>query len=292
LEAVRNHALAQAVSSVIASGESHRLEISRPGSEKHSTDVHITPFSGEPCPGAVLVMYDTSELRRLESLRRDFIANVSHELKTPLSTIKACAETLRDGAMNDSDTAQRFLGRIEEQSDRLHNLILDMLSLARIESGQEAFEIEPVDVAAVSAQCVESHQQPADAKGIRLLCEPGLPQLTVQADREGLAEILNNLLDNAVKYTPSGGSVTLRWRAAGTMGRIEVADTGIGIREEHRKRVFERFYRVDKARSRELGGTGLGLAIVKHLTQSFGGRVDVESEPGHGSTFIVELPLA
>jgi two-component system phosphate regulon sensor histidine kinase PhoR len=292
LEIVRNHALDQAVSAALANGQPQRLETRREGSEKLTTDIHVTPLPGNPCPGVVLVMHDTTELRRLESLRRDFIANVSHELKTPLSSIKACAETLRNGALADPDAAQRFLARIEEQSDRLHVLILDMLSLARIESGQQTFDIGPIHIANAVGAGVETHRQAAEAKKIQLLVEPGLPNCSVQAEREGFEQILDNLLDNAIKYTPEGGTITLRWRVEEGSASIEVQDTGIGIDEENRKRVFERFYRVDKARSRELGGTGLGLAIVKHLVQSFGGVIRVESEPGRGSTFIVQLPIA
>jgi two-component system phosphate regulon sensor histidine kinase PhoR len=292
LEVVRNHALDQAVSAALASGQPQRLETGRDGDQKLTTDIHVTPLAGDPCPGVVLVMHDVSELRRLETLRRDFIANVSHELKTPLSSIKACAETLRNGALSDPDATQRFLARIEEQSDRLNYLIRDMLSLARIESGQQAFEIGPLDVGEVVNGRVEMHRQAAEARRIQLSIEPGSPSCRVRAEREGLEQILDNLLDNAIKYTPEGGLVTVRWRAADSVVRIEVEDNGIGIREEDRKRVFERFYRVDKARSRELGGTGLGLAIVKHLVQSFGGEISVESEPGEGSTFFVELLMA
>jgi two-component system phosphate regulon sensor histidine kinase PhoR len=291
LEVVRNHALDQAVSAALASGQPQRLETRREGSDRLTTDIHVTPLAGDPCPGVVLVMHDTTELRRLESLRRDFIANVSHELKTPLSAIRACAETLRNGALADPQATQRFLGRIEEQSDRLHHLILDMLSLARIESGQQTFDIRPIDVAEVASTCLDTHRQAAESKQIELAVEPNQPSCRVEAEREGLEQILDNLLDNAIKYTPTGGRVTLRWRVGSGSARIEVEDTGIGIDEEDRKRVFERFYRVDKARSRELGGTGLGLSIVKHLVQSFGGSVSVDSSPGRGSTFAVELPL-
>jgi two-component system phosphate regulon sensor histidine kinase PhoR len=292
LEVVRSHAIDQAVSAAIATRTAQRIELGQEGVDRLVADVHVAPLPGDPCPGVVLVIHDTGELRRLESLRRDFIANVSHELKTPLSAIRACAETLRDGALDDRDAGQRFLARIEEQSDRLHRLILDMLSLARIESGQQAFEIEPVDVGEVAMACADSHRRAAEAKRIHLAIEPDLPYCRVQADREGLREILDNLVDNAVKYTPEGGSIWLRWRVNGRLAQIDVADTGIGIGEKDRRRVFERFYRVDRARSRELGGTGLGLAIVKHLAQSFGGSVGVESERGQGSTFSVELPLA
>jgi two-component system phosphate regulon sensor histidine kinase PhoR len=291
LEVVRSHALDQAVSEALTSRMSQRLEMGGSGLDKLTADIHVTPLAGDPCPGAVLVMHNTTELRRLESLRRDFVANVSHELKTPLSSIKACAETLRNGALSDPEATQRFLARIEEQSDRLHHLIIDMLSLARIESGQQAFDIGPVELSQVAAACVDGYRQAAEAKQIRLFVEPDLPQCRVHAEEEGFREILDNLVDNAIKYTHEGGTVAIRWQIDGNWARIDVADTGIGISEKDRPRVFERFYRVDRARSRELGGTGLGLSIVKHLAQSFGGSVSVESEPGVGSTFSVDLQI-
>ncbi|HJQ80449.1 MAG TPA: ATP-binding protein [Lacipirellulaceae bacterium] len=302
LEVVRNHAVHEAVTKAIKTRLPQRLEtrsgIQHPATSIQHLDVHVQPLPGEPCPGVVLVMHDTTELRRLESLRRDFIANVSHELKTPLSSIKAYAETLRNGAINDPGASQRFLARIEEQSDRLHHLILDMLMLARIESDQQAFEIGPVDVAQVASSCLENQRQAAEAKRIQLEVQPGDSACRVRADYEGLREILDNLIDNAIKYTPDGGKVSVAWseergaRSENDTVRIAVRDTGIGIKPDDQRRVFERFYRVDKARSRELGGTGLGLAIVKHLAQSLGGTTGVESEPGKGSTFWVELPPA
>jgi two-component system phosphate regulon sensor histidine kinase PhoR len=318
LEVVRNHALNAAVTAGLMTGVPQRLETHRAGTQQLHVEIHVQPLPGEPCPGVVLVIHDTTELRRLESIRRDFVANVSHELKTPLSSIKAYTETLRSSLEIDPATNQKFLGRIEEQADRLHHLILDMLTLARIESDHQAFEITSVDVPSAVRACLESQRPAADAKRIALTIESnGLPAdapCRVRADREGFREILDNLVDNAIKYTPEEGRVTVAWKGGGA--RIEeqgssgepsiqqpstlnpqpstlilsISDTGIGIKPADRERVFERFYRVDKARSRELGGTGLGLSIVKHLAQSFGGRVAVESVPGQGSTFTVELP--
>jgi two-component system phosphate regulon sensor histidine kinase PhoR len=184
------------------------------------------------------------------------------------------------------------LGRIAEQAERLHQLILDMLSLARIESGQAALELSDVDVAEVASRSIAAHEALAAAKGVALVDETASSLATVRADDEGLREILDNLIDNAVKYTPPGGRVVVRARPIDRYVAVEVEDTGVGIPAEHLDRVFERFYRVDKARSRELGGTGLGLSIVKHLAQSMGGQVAVESEPGRGSVFSVRLPLA
>jgi two-component system phosphate regulon sensor histidine kinase PhoR len=292
LEVVRNHELDAAVNAAITTRQPQRLETARDGAEKLSVAIQATPLAGNPCPGVVLVMHDTSELRRLESLRRDFVANVSHELKTPLSSIKAYAETLRNGALADRETSEKFVDRIQEQADRLHNLIIDMLSLARIESAQEVFNIEPVSVSEVVNACLATQRAAADAKRIELRCEASEKPCNVRADREGLREILDNLVDNAVKYTGEGGRVIVRWRSRGGEAVIEVEDSGIGISADDLSRVFERFYRVDKARSRELGGTGLGLAIVKHLSQSFGGGVSATSEPGKGSRFSITLPAA
>jgi two-component system phosphate regulon sensor histidine kinase PhoR len=215
---------------------------------------------------------------------------VSHELKTPLAVIKACAETLIDGAAADAAARDGFLTQINDQADRLHNLVIDLLELARIESHTAPLDLHPVLVADVVRECIARHQARAAAGGLQLEAS-GLP-LSVSADDEGLDTILENLVDNAVKYTPAGGRVSIRWSAEDGMARIDVEDTGIGIPERDRPRLFERFYRVDRARSRELGGTGLGLSIVKHLVQAMGGEVDVQSAVGRGSTFTVRLPLA
>jgi len=301
-ELVRNYAVSAAAQRALSDGEFQRLEISVAGTEARSFDIHVQPLPGSPGAGAVLVVHDMTELRRLESIRREFIANVSHELKTPLASIKAYTETLRNGAIDEPGTSQRFLSRIEEQSERLHMLIMDMLTLARVESEQRNFEIESVNLAEVAANCLDEHRHSTTTKRISLGIEPGAraceekhngaASYYVRADREGLRQILGNLLDNAVNYTPEGGKISVGWEVEGEIIRTCVRDTGIGIKPEDQRRVFERFYRVDTARSRELGGTGLGLAIVKHLAQSFGGSVDVESEPGRGSTFTVSLPRA
>jgi two-component system phosphate regulon sensor histidine kinase PhoR len=295
---IRNHELHEAVTSVLTTSEPQRFELRRAGPPVMCVDIHVQPLPGEPCPGVVLVIHDTTALRRLESIRREFVANVSHELKTPLSSIKAYAETLQNGALSDPVMSKRFLERIEEQTERLTRLIMDMLMLARIESDHQAFEIVSLEVPPIVKKCVDDHRGAAEAKHIALVAQAdGEPAQAaapcrMKADREGLREILDNLLDNAIKYTPEGGRVSVVWRSNGTMAQIAVRDSGIGIKPEDQERIFERFYRVDKARSRELGGTGLGLSIVKHLAQSMNGTVAVESEVGKGSTFTVELPVA
>jgi two-component system, OmpR family, phosphate regulon sensor histidine kinase PhoR len=310
LEVIRNHELHAAVTTALSTSEALRFEVRRAGPPAKCVEIHVQPLPGEPCPGVVLVIHDTTELRRLESIRREFVANVSHELKTPLSSIKAYTETLRNGALKDPETSGRFLERIEEQTERLTRLIMDMLMLARIESDHQVFELVSLDVPEVVQKCLDDYRSAADGKRIALSAaadgdgqEGPKPPLgrelgaerqaacRVKADREALREILDNLLDNAIKYTPAGGSVAVVWRSSGSMAQIAVRDSGIGIKPEDQERVFERFYRVDKARSRELGGTGLGLSIVKHLAQSMNGSVAVASEVGKGSTFTVELPV-
>lgn len=291
LETVRNHQLQQAVTETRAAGQPQHLEIEFGENKERVVAVNSALLPGDPSSRVVLVLHDVSEIRRLELLRQEFVANVSHELKTPLSSIKAYAETLSGGAINDTERNLEFVQCIEEQAERLYVLILDLISLARIESGRQTFDIESVAVQDVVDSCLASQQALADAKNVSLETGAEAPGLHVRADEEGLKQILNNLIDNGIKNTPDGGRVSVCWREADTAAIIEVRDTGIGIPAEHLPRVFERFYRVDKARSREMGGTGLGLAIVKHLTQSFGGSVSVQSQPGEGSTFTIRLPL-
>jgi two-component system phosphate regulon sensor histidine kinase PhoR len=291
-ELVRSFEVRQMVQHAMTGGSVPRAEMYVDFPRRRLLSVSVRPLPGSPPRGATLVAIDSSEVRRLESLRQDFVANVSHELKTPLSAIKAYAETLANGAIHDQRTNMKFVRGIEEQAERLHRLILDMLSLARIESGRATFELTPVDVDRVVKACVRDYQGLAAGKQIELSYRPGQPELYVRADEEGLREILNNLVDNAIKYTPPQGTVTVESLANPQEVILTVADTGIGIPAEHLDRLFERFYRVDKARSRQLGGTGLGLAIVKHLAHVFGGRVAVESVPRRGSRFSVHLVRA
>jgi two-component system phosphate regulon sensor histidine kinase PhoR len=297
-ELIRSPQVQGSIEATLGSAEPHQGEIvltSREVSlrvQARVLAVHGTPLPGSPPPGAVLVFHDITELRRLERIRQDFVANVSHELKTPLASIKAYTETLLDWALQDENVNVRFLKRIEEQADRLNQLILDLLSLARLESGQEVFEHRPLALAPMVNSCIESHRGRAEARGLHLSLDLGPldDETLIMADEEALREILDNLIDNAIKYTPEGGSVSVACRFEGEMVALEVADTGIGIPRDDLPRVFERFYRVDKARSRELGGTGLGLSIVKHLVQSLGGQVTVDSRLGAGSQFTVALP--
>jgi len=226
-------------------------------------------------------------------VRRDFVANVSHELKTPLAAIRGMAETLRDGALGDTETAHRFVGRILEQCARLQALLEDLLTLSRLESPLGAKDPEPVDLGGLARLASEVIGPAAAERGVVLeVTTARAEETTIPGDADALERLLLNLLDNAVKYNRPGGTVWLDIRRDAEHAVVEVRDTGIGIPAEHRPRIFERFYRVDRARSREGGGTGLGLAIVKHVAQLHGGRVEVESEPGKGSTFRVLLPAA
>ncbi|KAA0138318.1 two-component system histidine kinase PnpS [Gimesia chilikensis] len=290
-ESVRNHQLQKAVTEVLKTLEPQRMEVELESTSDRILGVTTTPLPGTPCPGLVIVLFDMTELRRLESLRQEFVANVSHELKTPLSSIKAYTETLIRGAMDDPEISKTFLMRIEEQADRLHQLILDLISLASIESGNQVFDIISIELRPFVESCLVDQQTVAESKQIELIIEEQEPGLRVKADEEGLHQILGNLINNAIKYTPEQGTITIRWqRDEGNMVLLQVQDTGIGIEEKHLARLFERFFRVDKARSRELGGTGLGLSIVKHLVQSFNGTIGVTSKVGTGTTFSVRLP--
>ncbi len=290
-EAARHPRVQKVVEEVLAGRVPERVEYSVPRTGAVVALI-ASPLPSDPTPGAVLVLHNVTELRRLENLRREFVSNVSHELKTPLTTIQAYTETLLDGAIDDANINRQFLSRIDEQAERLHRLILDLLDLARIEAAEEAYDLVQVPVAATVLKCLDEHQAVASAKNVTLRSEPPPDEVAVWADDEGLLTVLNNLVDNAIKYTPSGGRVTVRWRIDYKRVVLEVEDTGIGIPKPHQARVFERFYRVDKARSRELGGTGLGLSIVKHWAQVFGGTVEVCSEVGRGTTFTIRIPVA
>jgi two-component system phosphate regulon sensor histidine kinase PhoR len=290
-QVVRQRQLTDLVERIFASAEPQAGDMEVYGGDPRALSIHGTRLPGQPIRGAVIVLHDTTHLRKLERVRQDFVANASHELKTPLAVIQATAETLLDGALRDPEHAIPFLERIRENAERLHRLVQDLLTLSRIESGSEELDVGAVPAQPVIEASVARVEQQARAKGLKLECKPPVAPLSLRANEEALSVILDNLLDNAVKYTPTGGQVTLRWYAEDTGAVIEVEDTGIGIPDKDLSRIFERFYRVDKARSRELGGTGLGLSIVKHLVQALGGAVSARSELGRGSAFTLRLPL-
>ena len=292
-ELIRQRPLQGVIQSALAEDDRQHqtLSLNLPGSRSFAVQVARLP--GIRPRAAVLVFHDNTELRRLERLRQEFVANVSHELKTPLAIIKACIETLIDGGVDDPNFRDKSLHRIADQTERLHNLIIDLLRLARIESETEAFEMEELDLGELATRCVERSRALADSKRTSLTAlapAPGSPPALVWIDEEAADQILENLVNNAIKYTPEGGRVTVRWGVEGERVVLEVSDTGIGIPTGELPRIFERFYRVDKARSRELGGTGLGLSIVKHLVQAMQGTVHAESTVGIGSTFTIHFP--
>jgi two-component system phosphate regulon sensor histidine kinase PhoR len=289
-EAIRVPAFLDTVDDALKSQRMETLEYRR-SREEASLVLVVIPILKGPHTGAVAVIRDVTEMRKLESMRRDFVSGVSHELKTPLTVIQACTDTLLGGAMSDPAAAERFLKQIEEQSERLLQLILGMLQLARVESGQQVLHIEPVDVMTVADDVLRGFSTVADAKSVQLLLT-GAEQMMVTADDQALHTIISNLVDNALKHTNSGGCVTVELVNAATSTEIVVRDTGSGIPDNMLGRVFERFYRVDRDRSRERGGTGLGLAIVKHLCQALGATVSVKSELGRGSEFRVQFPTS
>jgi len=297
----RHQQLNELVAIILRSPAHHQDEIVLPLTGR-CLQIEASPAGGkrenEAC--VVLVFHDITELRRLEKIRKDFVANVSHELRTPLTSIKGYVEALLDGATNDPVASRNFLDIILKQSDRLNLIIEDLLELSKIESGRVSLKEEPLELPALVERTLSMVKPMADKKRHHLITAimPSLPP--VAGDEGRLAQVLTNLLDNAIKYTPAGGTITVSATLAPSSGMSErpaaaidlsVADTGIGIPEQDRPRVFERFYRVDKARSRELGGTGLGLAIVKHIVEGHGGYVWVEANYPQGSRFVVRLPL-
>ncbi len=240
--------------------------------------------------GALAMMTDITELRRLEQMRSEFVANVSHELKTPLTSIKGFVETLIMDENRSPETVTRFLRIIDIETNRLTRLIEDILSLSELEKDVRTGRDEVLRLEILAEDTVELLRPQAQEKRIDLAIEMPPQPLYVRGDEDRVKQLVMNLVDNAIKYTPEGGSVRVLLERDGTWNRLTVADTGIGIAPEHQKRLFERFYRVDKGRSRQMGGTGLGLAIVKHIVFTMKGTVRVESAPNAGSRFIIEIP--
>ncbi len=240
----------------------------------------------------IVFIEDITEEKRVEAIKKDFVANVSHELRTPLASIKGYAETLLDGGFEDREKLKEFLRIIDKHATRMSRLIEDLLILSRLESQDVPMDSEPIDIYKLIASITEGFKKHAQDKGITLSIKKDGRVPDVLGDRVRLEQVMVNLLDNAIKYTPQGGKVDVAVRCEDGEVRVDVKDTGIGIPPQDMPRIFERFYRVDKARSRELGGTGLGLAIVKHIVQGLNGRVWVESIPSRGSTFSFTLKPA
>ena len=241
--------------------------------------------------GVVLVFHDITGIKKLERVRQDFVANVSHELKTPLTSIKGYAEALIDGAKNDEVTLSNFLETIKFNAERMNKLITDLLELAKIESSDYQIAKTQVSLKSVVDECISVFKEEFEKKKLSIDVNIQNGAESVSVDRNKIELVLNNLIDNAIKYTPESGKVSVNAKPSGNFIEISVRDTGIGITSNEIDRIFERFYRVDKARSRELGGTGLGLSIVKHIVEAHCGRVWVESELNKGSIFIFTLPV-
>ena len=293
MEALRLHELAELVERVETEGQVFDYELKLPELSERWLQVNaavITNSAGER-EGTILVFHDLTRLKQLERTREEFVANVSHELRTPLSLIKGYVETLLDGARNNPEVAERFLKIIERNTQRLDLLIQDLLTISALESGRMKLNLQPVALRPLVEKIFTDLNPPADNKNVTLVNE--LPELTATADANRLEQVLANLVDNAIKYGRAQGHVTVGGKKLDD-GKLEifVQDDGPGIPAESLDRVFERFYRVDKARSREQGGTGLGLSIVKHIVQAHGGEVWVKSEPGKGATFFFTLPSA
>jgi two-component system phosphate regulon sensor histidine kinase PhoR len=292
VEALRQVELVAAVRQVLPGGEEVTGEVEVGTVRRRSFSVTAAPVRAAGANSAVLVLHDITELRRLERVRRDFVANVSHEFKTPLTAIQGFAETLLGGALDDKANRAHFVEIIREHARRLARLTDDLLKLSRIEAGRLELELRPVRVAALVNGCIETARFKAEAKGLRINVQlpEGLPP--VYADGAQVGEVLQNLLDNAIQYTPQGGQIDVSATANPEGVTFTVADTGIGIPESELVRIFERFYRVDAARSREAGGTGLGLAIARHIVDAHGGRIWVESAVGQGSRFHFRIAAA
>jgi two-component system phosphate regulon sensor histidine kinase PhoR len=291
LEVVRQTEMIEAVRKVLAGEPRVEAEIVTGTLRQHFFAATVAAVRAGDTSGAVVVLHDITELRKLERVRRDFVANVSHEFRTPLTAIQGFAETLLAGAMNDPQHRERFLEIIVEHSRRLARLTEDLLMLSKMDADRLELEVRRVNVAQLIESCMETSRHRAAEKEIEISVKPinGLPD--VAGDRRRLAEVLQNLLDNATQYTLSRGKIVVSAEARGAEVVFIVADTGIGIPKADQPRIFERFYRVDAARSREAGGTGLGLSIAKHIVEVHGGRIWVDSEVGRGSRFHFTVPI-
>jgi len=295
VEAVRHATLDQLIAETLQTGEPIRSELSVADSRTHNErhiEVSAVPIkkADDEMSGAVVLFHDITELKQLDQIRRDFVANVSHELRTPLSILRGYIEVLLDEPETSREELARILSIMERHSKRLQQLIDDLLSLAQLESSQAKLELTVVRLDELFDNVIRDWKEKLAAKDLKMIIDVAPGAFTLLADGKRLEEVLHNLLDNAIKFSHEKGQIVLRGTRNGSEMVLSVADNGVGISKEHLPRIFERFYRADKARSRELGGTGLGLAIVKHIAQLHEGRVEAESEVGRGTTIRVVLP--
>ncbi|MBN2119573.1 MAG: HAMP domain-containing protein, partial [Candidatus Omnitrophica bacterium] len=294
IEAVRNLEIQEIVDNTLHSNNgliSQEISVLLP--EEKVLLVHATPIKKEGnIEGAVLVFHDVTNLRKLEKVRQDFVANVSHELRTPISSIKGYAETLLEGALKDKENAKDFLKIILSDSNRLAALIDDLLNLSKIESGKLSMETKPYKLRSLAEKVIASLKGQIENKSITIKMNIPKNLLDILADETRIKQVFLNLIDNAIKYNHPKGEISITAHETDDFVKVDIADTGIGIPNKDLPRLFERFYRVDKARSRELGGTGLGLSIVKHIIQAHNGEVSVQSVEGQGSIFSFTIPKA
>ena len=289
IEALRNATLAEAVDRALAKGEGGVLEVETGGVLSRRLIVNMSVRDGKSGGGVIAVLHDVTDLRRLETIRTEFVANVSHELRTPVTAITTAVETLIGGALGDPTDAAEFVEMIERNARRLRRLVDDILDLSKLEGKAYKLSPEVAPLRPVLAQARGLVQDAASRRGMVIEID-ALPTVTACFDRHAFDQVIGNLLDNAVKYAGDRAVVTVSARAEGDVAVVTVADTGTGIPPQHLDRLFERFYRVDTGRSREMGGTGLGLSIVKHLVEAMGGSVTVTSALGRGTTFTLRLP--
>jgi len=290
-ELTRNPAIYSAFLDGLKGVERSGVKVETHGPERQIFDLRVVPIgsaNGKGAEGALGVFFDITRTERLEIVRQEFLSNVSHELRTPLTAIIAFVETLENGAIEDQESCQRFLSIIRKNASRMHSLIDDILELTAIEGGNVRLRAAPVDLYMVVQDVCASLAAKASAQNVTLKNNVE-PEVMVYADERRLEQMLTNLIDNGIKFSRESGTVAISYES-GTRDKILVQDNGDGIPAQHLERLFERFYRVDRARSRDMGGTGLGLAIVKHLALLHGGEVNVTSELGKGTTFTIHLP--
>ena len=290
-EVIRDLDIHEAFRQALTSGTSGdvRLEVAAPS--KRQFDVHVAPIELHGDNYAIGFFYETTHIDRLETVRQEFLSNVSHELRTPLTSILAFVETLENGGLHDQQNNMRFLGVIRRNAERMHSLIADILELSLIESGNVTIDFSEVSLAAAVQEVIIALSAKAAENEINIVNNIP-PSVTVKADPLRLEQMITNLIDNAIKFNRRGGDVTVTSEHASGRVVMVISDTGLGIPPEHVDRIFERLYRADRSRARDVGGTGLGLAIVKHLARLHGGEVKVTSLPGSGTTFRIDLPAA
>jgi two-component system phosphate regulon sensor histidine kinase PhoR len=292
-DVIQNEELKNLIEGATTSTQAAEIELF--GIKPRRLLVRVVPLAGEP-GGVLAVFVDVTDIRRLESMRKDFVANASHELRTPVTAVRSAAETLRFAMESDPESASHFLDIIERNAERLQRLVEDLLDLSRIESREFRLAFEDEELGSLVGQVVGLFRERAEKKQIRLTADVPAGTPLAHVDARAFEQVLTNLVDNALKYSPERASVVVRVREEERRDRkllrVSVIDTGPGIEERHLPRLFERFYRVDTGRSRELGGTGLGLSIVKHLCDALGGSIGVESTVGKGSTFSFTLGQA